>query len=731
MQAFHYALKPGGHLFLGPSESATRDAARFKVIDRKHRILRRRDDGRPALPGVRSANTVGLSLRDVVRPTPGNDRIERNVRAVMGRHSPAFFVIDRQHDIVRFSGAESGRYLEPSAGAASLNLFALLRKSLRPLVRAAVQKALAEHQAVVEPDLVVGGNDVRRTVTLIVEPIEGGLVIVAFRETAAPEPAAEVGDGDQRAVERELRATKAQLRAALDEFETHMEGTGSATEEMQSVNEELQSTNEELETAKEEMQSINEELQTVNGEVQGKNEALGRLNDDLQNLLDSTRIATIFLDKELCIRSFTPAMTEIFRLREGDQSRLITEIVSRLDYDGIERDVESVQRTLAVVEQEVHLKGNREATFLMRIRPYRTLDDRLDGVVITFVDVTAMKRAEKAQRDLELSFQLAQEAAGIGAWRWDLRTNAMQCTPESMKLMGHEPADGPLCYERLRACIHPEDVEAFEGELHKCREGSGDWEREYRIVRRDGIRWLLGKGHLLRDDHGAPVQMIGINLDITERKAGEDHVRFLLSELRHRTNNVLAVAQALVGQTALHSRSVADFAKRYAARLEALARAQALLGTLDWQGASPASIVQTALAPFIGTDVGRLLLQGPDVVVRPNAVQTLSLALNELATNAAKYGALSVPCGKIEVHWRLKPDGAAPQRMQMSWRESGGPPVAPPARKGFGRSVIEDVAQYELAATVTLVFPAEGVCWTLDMPATHLASAGGGQVKPS
>jgi two-component sensor histidine kinase len=328
--------------------------------------------------------------------------------------------------------------------------------------------------------------------------------------------------------------------------------------------------------------------------------------------------------------------------------------------------VETVQRTLAVVEQEVHPKGNGEATFLMRIRPYRTLDDRLDGVVITFVDVTAMKRAEMARRDLELSFQLAQEAAGVGAWRWDLRTNAMQCTPESMKLMGHEPANGPPCYERLRARIHPEDVEAFEAELRKCREGSGDWEREYRIVRRDGIRWLLGKGHLLRDDHGAPVQMIGINLDITERKAGEDHVRFLLSELRHRTNNLLAVAQSLVGQTALHSGSVADFAKRYAARLEALAQAQVLLGTLDWQGAYPASIVQTAVRPFIGTDVGRLRLQGPDVVVKPNAVQTLSLALNELATNAAKYGALSVPGGKIEVHWRLEPDGAAPQRLQCA-----------------------------------------------------------------
>jgi PAS domain-containing protein len=122
-----------------------------------------------------------------------------------------------------------------------------------------------------------------------------------------------------------------------------------------------------------------------------------------------------------------------------DHSRRITEIFSRLNYDWLERDVETVQRTLAVVEQEVHPKGNCEAAFLMRIRPYRTLDDRLDGVVITFVDVTAMKRTEMARRDLELSFQLAQEAAGVGAWRWDIRTNAMQCTPESMKLMGHEP----------------------------------------------------------------------------------------------------------------------------------------------------------------------------------------------------------------------------------------------------------------------------------------------------
>ena len=198
------------------------------------------------------------------------------------------------------------------------------------------------------------------------------------------------------ALEKELRATKAQLQAATDQLEAYIEDMKSTTEEYQAVTEELQSSNEELETAKEELQSINEELQTVNGELQSKNDAMERLNSDLKNLLDSTQIATVFLDDALRIKHYTPGMEALFPLRDVDRGRPITDVVTQLAYDELRTDVQDVQRTLRVVERELDLKGGA-ASFLMRIRPYRTVQDVIDGVVITFTDITANKRAQRTR----------------------------------------------------------------------------------------------------------------------------------------------------------------------------------------------------------------------------------------------------------------------------------------------------------------------------------------------
>lgn len=197
-------------------------------------------------------------------------------------------------------------------------------------------------------------------------------------------------------MEHELLTVRMQLQATVDELETINEERRAAAEEHQSANEELQSSNEELETSKEEMQSINEELQTVNAEVVSKNETLTHLNSDLKNLLDSTEIATSFLDSNLRIKSFTPKMTDIFHLRDSDRGRPITDITSMLGYDEIEDDAREVLRELSVVEREVQIK-HHGMSFLMRMRPYRTMDNVVDGVVITFMDINERKKAEETQ----------------------------------------------------------------------------------------------------------------------------------------------------------------------------------------------------------------------------------------------------------------------------------------------------------------------------------------------
>ena len=405
MQTFHYALKPGGFLFLGTSESITRSAKHFAVVDEKQRIFARRDAGELLWP-VSRPSAAALPPMPLPRPTRvDEDRIDRTVRRVMEHYAPAYVVIDRQHEILRFSGSEVRHYLEPSPGAANLNLFSLLQKTLRPAVRAAVEQAFATAGTVINEDLTIEIDGKNRSLTLIVEPVSSdgtnNLCVVAFRDASklTDEAQPETGDAGSLALEKELRATKAQLQAATDQLEAYIEDMKSTTEEYQAVTEELQSANEELETAKEELQSINEELQTINGELQSKNDALERLNSDVKNLLDSTQIATVFLDAALRIKHFTPAMEQLFSLRDVDRGRPITDVVSQLAYDQLRNDVQKVQSTFGIVERELDLKDGA-ASFLMRIRPYRTAENAIDGVVVTFADITANKRAQQTREVL-------------------------------------------------------------------------------------------------------------------------------------------------------------------------------------------------------------------------------------------------------------------------------------------------------------------------------------------
>lgn len=346
IRTFHYALRAGGVLMLGPSESLGRNTSLFSVLDKKHRLYVRRSDGRGALPIAAPKRLVGVdaAARNIAaRVNSPEDAIERNARRALEKHAPAYVIIDANHDVLRFFG-DTGRYLGPSSGTASLNLFALLHKGLRGPARTAVQQALGRQATVVQEGQLIGRGSERIPVRLIAEPIfeqdDGSnrderrastLCLLIFKElAAAPQhhaaeaPAAtnrKTGARGESAriqeMELELATTREQLHTAIDELETANEEMKSANEEYQSVNEELQSSNEELETSKEEMQSINEELQTVNVELNSKNEALGRLNSDLQNLLESTQIATLFLDSSLHVSGFTPAISDLFHLTKA------------------------------------------------------------------------------------------------------------------------------------------------------------------------------------------------------------------------------------------------------------------------------------------------------------------------------------------------------------------------------------------------------------------------------
>ncbi len=435
LRSFHYALNPGGFLVLGPSESVTQGAGLFTTLDSRHRIFVRRAPAGAAsgmVPDGASSARYASSAAVTRQAAAVEDAIDRSARRALEQFSPAYVVIDRASDIIRFSGGTIGRFLEPSPGVASLNLFGIVRKALRPAVRSAVRKAIAGRETVVAERLVLPLDTGSHSVTLIVKPFIDGrtdrdLYLVAFHDAGPAAPrlrgaartspglAEDAGPGEPE-LAAELSATRSQLLTIIAELETTNEDLKSSNEEFQATNEELQATNEELETAKEEMQSVNEELQTINAELAAKNDLLARLNDDIQNLMDSTQIATLFLDSTLHVTRFTPRMTELFRLRGIDLGRPITEIASLLTYATMPADVISVLNGVEIVEREMQpILGG--ATFLMQMRPYRKLDKTVEGVVITFVDVSGPKRLQETLRILNrtLEHRVAERTAELAA----------------------------------------------------------------------------------------------------------------------------------------------------------------------------------------------------------------------------------------------------------------------------------------------------------------------------
>jgi two-component system, chemotaxis family, CheB/CheR fusion protein len=721
LRTFHYALRPGGYLFLGPSESATREAKLFSVVDKKHRILQRRDVV-PGLPNMLSSGAVIAPKRpDVSRPATAENAVDARARRALEPFSPAYFVIDARNEIVHFSGAETGHYLQPTSGPPSLNLFAILRKGLRQTVRAALQQARGRQHGVMREDLSVRIDGHNRSVTLIIEPLgkshDTGLWVVAFRDishstTAAASMPAPDGEANVQALEQELRDTKAQLRDTISDLEQNIEQARAATEEYQSVNEELQASNEELETAKEEMQSINEELQTLNTELNSKNQGLLELNSDLQNLMDNTEIAIVFLDQDLRIKNFTSAIANIFPLRDGDRGRPLLQIVSRLIDADVAGDLGKVQRTLGAVEREVRIKqADAISTWLMRMRPYRTVDNRIDGVVVTFVDINAMVLAN-AERE---RFAALARASGDAILGLSLDGVVETWSPGAERLLGYTSKE---MIGRNFSILAPEGyANEQRAILEQIRRGEEIAPIDSLSRRKDGsLVHVTLRATPILSPKKVPIGISETMRDISERVKAEKHSHFLTHELAHRSKNLLALVFATMKQTAQQSTSIEDFEKRCEDRLRAVSQAQDLLLASDWKGAAVADVVRASLKPFMA-DETCLEMHGPDVELNTGAVHTFSLVLHELATNASKFGALTKPEGKIVVDWQLDAGESNSGRFRMSWREIGGPVVAPPKQTGFGHDVVAEMPKHELAGEVTLEYLPGGLFWSVDVPA--------------
>jgi two-component system CheB/CheR fusion protein len=413
---FHFTLGPDGVLFLGSSESIGKFTDLFTPLDNKWKIYRRREAVPErvvnyAVPSLADSREAHAAAGDSKRPQPLSARLMAE-KIILEHFAPPSVLINEKFNILYFMG-NTNPFLRHQTGEPSVNLLKLIDRNLHALLRRMVTTAIHEGKPMVTAGVPFKLNDQAKALTITVTPLDDpaippGLLMVVFETTgpmdtqpalAADSPRHSGGNqADPRIqnLEQELRYTRENLQTTIEELETSNEELRSAIEELQSTNEELQSSNEELETSKEEMHSTNEELVTVNAELQNKVRELEGVHNDINMLLASTQIATLFLDADLRIKRFTPAATRLFNLIDSDIGRPIGDITAKVTYDDFQKDAREVLATLAPIERELATSDGRVMT--SHVLPYRTADNRIDGIVATFMDMTARVAAlEKAR----------------------------------------------------------------------------------------------------------------------------------------------------------------------------------------------------------------------------------------------------------------------------------------------------------------------------------------------
>lgn len=547
LEMFHFALKPGGYLFLGSSESADTATQFFSVVDKKHRIFRANVGARtmrytPALPT--GGAVAGLAVQQQEARTERRNLSFADLhRRLAEQYAPPSVLIDMDSQIVHLS-AHADRFLRHGPGAPWHNLMALVLPELRLELRTAVFQAIRSGQSVEARRVRLKRDSRDMQVNMIARPVlepelaTGPLVLVLFDEvelSLAPEAVTE-GDRDPVVVqlEEELARTKEQLQNTIEQSDTSTEELKASNEELQAINEELRSTTEELETSKEELQSINEELLTVNHELKAKVEETGKINDDLQNLIASTDIATLFVDRAMTIKRYTPHATKLFNLIPTDIGRSLLDITHKLEYEQLADDATEAFQSLRVIEREVASQAGR--WYLSRVLPYRTAEDRIDGAVLTFVDITGRRKAEETMR------LIADSTRDYAIATLDLEGRISTWNQGAQKIFGY--AEGEALNHPVSMLFLPEDrlSGVVEEELRRARE-EGRAEDDRWHLRKDGARIFCSGITSPLYDEGRLRGYAKIARDLTEKKRAEADREEALQEAAARRAEAMAASE--------------------------------------------------------------------------------------------------------------------------------------------------------------------------------------------
>jgi two-component system CheB/CheR fusion protein len=523
---FHFALNEGGHLMLGSSESIGQSTNLFATVSKKWRIFKRigiDQQNRVEFPIIvsdrerRSIDTRGLPRE------PRIGSITALAHEILLReYAPASAIVNRKGEAIYYQGPVS-RFLEIVPGEPTQLIADIARDGLRVKVRSALQRSIRENEKSVAQARIRGEQAV---ITITVRPLESpksaeGLLLIAFEEIEETKPSlipVDQTSEDVHQLEYELTATREDLQSTIEELETSNEELKASNEEVMSMNEELQSTNEELETSKEELQSLNEELSTVNNQLQDKVLDLEAANNDMDNLLNSTSIATLFLDRQLQVRRFTPAATRLFRLIPTDIGRNLEDITRRFDTTDLLDQSRAVLDSLRPVERIVLTED--EECFLCRIQPYRTMDDRIDGVVVTFADITEVRKAQEIAQLLTAALHAADNCVFItgpdGTIEWINKGFTRQTGYHEAEAVGKNP----------RILNSGKQDEKFWTGFWKTILAGNVWRGEMVNKCKDGALYdLVMTVSPVLDDKGHISRFIAILQDITNRKHMEEALR--------------------------------------------------------------------------------------------------------------------------------------------------------------------------------------------------------------
>jgi two-component system CheB/CheR fusion protein len=559
MQVFHFALNPGGFLFLGTSESVDGSTDLFLTVDKESHVYQSRAlNARVALPASEIPVVRNRADRQQREERVQEIRAQERIsyadlhQRLVEQYVPPSVVVNDEYEIVHLS-ERAGRYMQVSGGEPTHDLLKMVRPELRLELRTALYQAVQNRTSVEAREIPIKFDDRTLLVNLLVRPVFSevdtarGFILVIFEEAGAESEPADTNAPERisavepaaRQFEDELVRVKAQLRTTVEQYETQTEELKASNEELQAMNEELRASAEELETSREELQSVNEELTTVNQELKIKIEELSQANDDFRNLMSSTNIGTIFLDRALRVKLFTPRASDIFNLLPGDTGRPLSDITGQLKGFNLLADLERVLARLQPVQREVETREGH--WYLMNILPYRTAEDRIEGVIVTFLDITERKKAEGQLRASEERLRmLIESVTDYSIIIQDTEGRIEVWNPGAERMFGYTSAEA--VGQSIKIIFTPEDRAqgAHLEEMKRAREEGRATDERWHL-HKDGSRFYVsGVLTLLRD--GVLTGYAKIARDLTKSKHAEEDLRRAHEQLEQ---NILERTQDL------------------------------------------------------------------------------------------------------------------------------------------------------------------------------------------